>query len=125
MMITYVIFIPKGATLFDLTAANILLHGTASLTGILVNVVVIYWTKKNNTTLVDNLILLDSAANIGTLLIMLMWSFKQVWRDVVFCVLRQMSGVFLVHINRVLPVTIAVYRYVLICQAGNDLTRIK
>ena len=104
----------------ELDLLNILTIGVANLIGIPANSYVMYWIRdRDNPSLVDNMIFLDCVANIGALLSVFLNYPKQIWKNVPFCLFTQSFKGFVLTMNRVIPVTIAIYRYILVCQ-GRD-----
>ena len=88
--------------------------------GLPVNSYVMYWIRdRTNPSLVDSMIYLDCIANIGLLMTIFLIYTKQIWNNVPFCLLTQMCRSFFMTLNRVIPVTIALYRFILVCQ-GRD-----
>ena len=101
---------------------NILGIAVAYLIGLPVNSYVMYWIRdRTNPSLVDSMIFLDCIANIGVLLSILLTYPKQIWGNVPFCLFTQMCKMFFLTLNRVIPVTIAIYRYILVCQGKDTL----
>ena len=101
----------------ELDLMNILTIAVANLIGIPVNSYVMYWIRdRTNPSLVDSMIFLDCIANIGVLLIILLTYPKQIWENIPFCLFTQACKSFFITLNRVIPVTIAIYRYILVCQ---------
>ena len=87
----------------------------ASLFIIFVNASIMSWLVNKTRTLVDKLILVDCAANIGGLVSFLI-NYGQFSSAVPFCVFKQIFGFIFKILNRVIPITIATYRYLLVCQ---------
>ena len=105
------------ATEHDLDLLNILPIAVANLIGIPGNSYVIYWIRdRTNPSLVDSMIYLDCIANIGALLSMFLTYPKQIWQNAPFCMFTQIYKVFVIAMNRIIPLTIAIYRYILVCQ---------
>ena len=100
----------------DSTVLNNLMMVVSVLLVGTVNVYVLFWIKKKNRTLVDSMILLDCVANIGGLLGQFFGYPKQLWVNVPFCRFALIFRWFFLILNRVIPVTIAIYRYILVCQ---------
>ena len=99
---------------------NILTITVVNAISLPVNSYVVYWIRdRANPSLVDNMIYLDCIANIGLLMSIFFTYPKQIWNNVPFCLLTQMCRSFFMTLNRVIPVTIAIYRYILVCQ-GRD-----
>ena len=96
---------------------NILTIAVAYLIGLPVNSYVMYWIRdRTNPSLVDSMIYLDCITNIGLLLSILLTYPKQIWGNIPFCLFTQACKSFFITLNRVIPVTIAIYRYILVCQ---------
>ena len=94
----------------------------ANVIGLPVNSYVMYWIRdRANPSLVDSMIYLDCIANIGVLLIILLTYPKQIWVNIPFCLFTQACKSFFITLNRVIPVTIAIYRYILVCQGRDTL----
>ena len=101
---------------------NILTIVAALVIGLPVNSYVMYWIRhRTNPSLVDSMIYLDCVANIGVLMSIFLTYPKQIWNNVPFCLFTQMFKSFFITLNRVIPVTIAIYRYILICQGRDNL----
>ena len=85
------------------------------------NCYVMYWIRhRTNPSLVDSMIYLDCLANIGTLLEHLVQLVQPLlWQNVPMCLLTLMLHVFFVTMGRIIHVTVAIYRYILVCQ-GRD-----
>ena len=83
----------------------------ADLLVVLVNSLVLYWVKIKNASLVDRLILLDCVANVGGMLSLFLVYPRQVWGNQPFCIITIAVRFFFHLLNRVIPVTIAIYRY--------------
>ena len=100
--------------------ANILSIGVANLIGLPANLYVMYWIKdRANPSNIDSMIFLDCVANIGSLMSTFLTYPKQIWGNVPFCLFTVFFITFFINMNRVIPVTIALYRYILVCQ-GTD-----
>ena len=65
------------------------------------------------------MIFLDCVANIGVLLSIFLHYPKLIWQNVPFCILTLAMKGWVITVNRTIPVTIAVYRYILVCR-GRD-----
>ena len=103
---------------------NILGIAVAYLIGLPVNSYVMYWIRHRvNSSLVDSMIYLDCIANIGVLLSIFLTYPKQIWNNVPFCMFSQMCKTFFINLNRIIPVTIAIYRYILVCQGRDNFGR--
>ena len=100
----------EGDILFDV--AIIL----ASLFIIFVNASIMSWLVNKTRTLVDKLILVDCAANIGGLVSVVL-NYGQFSSTVPFCLFKHIVTFFFKILNRVIPITIATYRYLLVCQS--------
>ena len=80
------------------------------------NMYVLYWLKNKNRTLVDTMILFDCVANIGGMLSMFFTFPRRIWGNQGYCMLMLVVRWFFLSLNRTIPVTIAIYRYVMVCQ---------
>ena len=96
---------------------NILI-AIASLFIMSVNVSVIYWMVNKTRTLVNKMIIADCVANIGGLLTFAV-QYSQLSQHVASCMSNHILKVFFFFLNRIVPITISTYRYILVCQ--NDL----
>ena len=83
---------------------------------VMANVYVLYWVSNKNRTLVDTMILLDCVSNMGGMLGILFTYPKRIWANPSYCMLMLVFRWFFITLNRVIPVTIAIYRYVMVCQ---------
>ena len=97
----------------------ILAISSSVLLVVLANAYVLYWIRNKNRTLVDTMIVLDCVANIGGMLGMFFTYPRRIWADPHYCTLMLVVRWFFIILNRVIPVTIAIYRYVMVCQ-GKD-----
>ena len=68
-------------------------------------------------TLVDSMILQDCVANMGGLVSFFFHYPKIVWGSDHWCRFTLIVTCFFTILNRVIPITIAIYRYLLVCQA--------
>ena len=99
---------------------NILGIAVAYLIGLPVNSYVMYWIRdRSNPSLVDSMIFLDCAVNIGLLLSIFLHYPKLIWQNVPFCIFTIVYEGGLIAVNKTIPVTTAVYRYILVCR-GRD-----
>ena len=97
----------------------ILAISSSVLLVVLANAYVLCWIRNKNRTLVDTMIVLDCVANIGGMLGMFFTYPRRIWADPHYCTLMLVVRWFFIILNRVIPVTIAIYRYVMVCQ-GKD-----
>ena len=103
-----------------LDATHISTITAANLIGIPANSYVMYWIRdRSNPSLVDSMIFLDCAANIGLLLSIFLHYPKLIWQNIPFCIFTMVIEGGLIAINKTIPVTTAVYRYILVCR-GRD-----
>ena len=80
-----------------------------------VNASVISWLVNKTRTLVDKLIFVDCIANIGGQVAVVL-HYGQFSSAVPFCMFKHFVTLFFFILNRVVPITIATYRYILVCQ---------
>ena len=83
---------------------------------ILVNLTIIIWIKvSKDKTLIDNMILLDCLANIALTMSMASVIIIRVWDNDIICLIKASSDFFFSYINRMIPLAIVGYRYILVC----------
>ena len=82
-----------------------------------VNSYVLYWIKHKNQTLIDIMIVQDCVGNIGCMVCFFFHFPRLIWHNEAFCIFRLMVTQFFTSLNRALPLTIATYRYFLVCHA--------
>ena len=103
-----------------LDATHISTITAATLIGIPVNSYVMYWIRdRSNPSLVDSMIFLDCAANIGLLLSIFLHYPKLIWQNIPICIFTMVIEGVVIGIKTTTPVTTAVYRYILVCR-GRD-----
>ena len=85
------------------------------------NLYVLYWLKNKNKTLIDTMILFDCVANIGGMLSMFFNFPKRIWGNPGYCMFMLVVRWFFISLNRIIPVTIAIYRNVMVCQGKETL----
>ena len=106
----------------ELDLLNILPITVAHLIGLPGNSYVIYWIRdRANPSLVDSMISLDCIANIGVLLGIFLTYPKQIWQNAAICRFKMVYKAFCLCLSRVIPLTIAIYRYILVCQGRDNL----
>ena len=100
---------------------SILSITVANVIGLPVNSYVMYWIRhRTNPSLIDSMIFLDCIANIGMLMSNFLAYPKQIWNNIPFCLMSLTSSSFFNLLNRTIPVTIAIYRYILVCQGKEN-----
>ena len=83
---------------------------------VFVNSWVIYFMcSKTRSALIDNMILQDCVANLGGLVSFFLHYPKLVWGSDHWCRFTLLVSTYFILLNRVIPITIAIYRYLLIC----------
>ena len=87
---------------------------------VLANAYVLVWIRNKTRTLVDTMVVLDCVANIGGMLSIFFTYPRRIWADPLYCTLMLVVRWFFIMLNRVVPVTIAVYRYVMVCQGEDE-----
>ena len=92
------------------------------LIAIPVNAFVMYWIKTKNRTLVDSMVLLDCVANIGALISLFLMFPKRIWGSTPYCMFTLGCKTFFLHMNKVIPVTVAIYRFILVCRREDSET---
>ena len=79
-----------------------------------INSTIITWiTVIKEKTLIDDMIMYDCLANIGFVASLSCRFFQK--DDDIFCMAVLVFTYFFVHVNRVIPVSIVIYRYLLVC----------
>ena len=89
---------------------------TAAIFVVAVNCWVLYFMCGQTRTLVDNMVLLDCVANMGGLVSFFFHYPKLVWGNEDWCRFILIVSTYFTILNRVIPITIAIYRYLVICQ---------
>ena len=81
-----------------------------------INCTIIIWiTVIKDKTLIDNMILLDCVFNIAMLAAGGFYYPTRVWDNDIVCSLKAGIIFFIIYINRIIPITIVGYRYILVC----------
>ena len=80
-----------------------------------VNVSVIYWLVNKTRTFVDQMILVDCVANIGGL-VAYVCHYGHFTNNAPFCMLVHIIRFSFHFLNRIVPINISTYRYILVCQ---------
>ena len=82
-----------------------------------VNFIIIFWVKViKDKTMIDDMILYDCIANIGFLSSFAFVHPTRIWGDDIFCCVQLAYRSFFAYFNRSIPITIVVYRYIMVCQ---------
>ena len=101
----------EGGVVFNVMLA------VAAIFVVAVNCWVVYFMSGKTRTLVENMVLLDCVANMGGLLTFFFHYPKLVWANDDWCRFTLLVSSYFTILNRVIPITIAIYRYLLVCQA--------
>ena len=101
--------IPDNVSTYPLVALTLLV--------LPVNFIIIFWvTVIKEKTLIDAMILYDCIANLGLLSCFAFDHPNRIWDDDIFCCVSMAYHTFFAVLNRLIPVTIVTYRYIMVCQ---------
>ena len=87
---------------WEMSIFNVSIFITNNLTILLVNIVVLFWLKIKENTLVDRMVLLDCLANISTIGVMFLAFPIRIWGNSYLCFLITFFRAYVLVLNRCL-----------------------